>query len=194
MVRTKKNILIIMCMVLVCTVAGCKKEAEKPKVLPVIKISKAAVEFAFKQASDVYVKLKHGMLSFDYEKTLLDDDRELYKVANINNFKDLETYLHKFFSEQIVQDLMAKINKGEFGHLLKEIKGTLYTDFQCMCSETYHDEIYTHTKIDDYKVMLNVKATKSLSNDLPIFEDVKNDFVYENLDGKKWVFTTFPFF
>ena len=57
-----------------------------------------------------------------------------------------------------------------------------------------HEETYTYTNINDNKVVMHVKVKldPEVFPTRPKYE--KYDFVYENLDGKKWVFTSFPYF
>ena len=197
MKRMKKNILIILCMIVTCTVVSCNKDADKTKNIPIIKVTYAEVEFAYKTADRVYISLMVGGLPYDPKVSIEDENgRVLYKVTegNIKLLKDVEPYLKTYFSDQIANEIVSKMKSGEFGNLLKEINGQLYSSYTEYNNLRYIDEIYTVTKENDYKMILHLKA--ELHPDL-VNSSIKYDyydFVYENLDGKKWVFTSFPFF
>ena len=197
--KSINKILTVILSILAISFFGCKKEAEKTVEIPIVKITNAEVEFAYKNASDVYGGLKYGYLNYNYDDKLLDNDGyEWYRVTEggIKTFKDIEPYLKKYFSDKIANEIMNKIHNKKYGIFLKEINGVLYAAPEGRGDDFRNgEETYTYTKVNDYKIIIHVKVKKYVDYDnRDVFSFETFNFVYENLDGKKWVFTSFPYF
>ena len=201
MKRMKKVLLMALCAAVSISFFGCKKEADKTKDIPVIKVTNAEVEFAYNNAARVYIALTYGGLTRDREDTISYEtdygDRYMYRVieGNVNSYQDLEAYLGRFFSNELVKQYMDKMQSNDWTKL-KEHNGKLYTNpgGEKDSNITYIDESYTYTKVNDYKIILHVKVQTYADYDATDKRKFETyDFIYENLDGKKWVFTSFPY-
>ena len=189
----KKNILIILCLIFAVTI-GCKKEVEKTADIPVVQISNAAVEFAYKDAMRLYSRTTMGILDHD-SSDRMPDNPMAYRVTegNVKSLKDLDAYLKKHFSNELTTKIMEMAQSNPM-ETLTEHGGKLYTtaqggrgDNMCLLGETY-----TYTKDGGNKIIMHVKVELDPACGEGNYKNY--DFVYENLDGKKWVFTSFPFF
>ena len=201
MKRMKKVLLMALCATVAFSFLGCKKEADKTKDIPIIKVTNAEVEFAYKNAARLYIALTYGGLTRDSEDTISFDSeygiRYMYrvKVGNVNSYKDLEAYLGSFFSTELVKAYMDKMQSNDWTKLVEE-NGKLYTNQggEKDANITYIDESYSYTKVNDYKIIMHVEVKTYIDWDASDkIGVVVYDFVYENLDGKKWVFTSFPY-
>ena len=195
MKRMNKVILIILSIIVVVSFFGCKKEIEQTADIPVIKVTNAAVKFAYDQANKVYAEMAYGTLPVDMSDSAIDDSgMEVHRVKynNIKSFDDLQLYLETFFSKPLATEIIDKTQRSA----IKVINGKLYTGAADRGSNIYYgDETYTYTNVNDYKIIMHVKVEYSEEPWSGKFNEYKTfDFVYENLDGKKWVFTAFPFF
>ena len=190
----KKNIFTIICIVFVASFIGCKKEIEQTADIPVIKVTNAAVKFAYDQAKKVYSEMAYGTLPVDMSDSATDDSgMEVHRVKynNIKSFDDLQLYLETFFSKPLATEIIDKTQRSA----IKVINGKLYTGAAGRGSDiSYGDETYTYTNVNDYKIIMHVKVelNPEFYPNGPTHKTF--DFVYENLDGKKWVFTEYPFF
>lgn len=196
MKQISKIILTVFCLAAV-SFYGCKKDdskADEAKNIAKIPISNAAVEFAYKQVKSLYEDIEYGALPLQGNNTVVEDEDNWYKVKdNIGTFAKLESYLKNFLSDQLTGELMDKVHKNTW---VKEIGGQLYTRVNEINSLiAYNETACTYTKVNDYKIIMHVKVQIiSYTDAQPPSEYEIFDHIYENLDGAKWVFTSFPSF
>ena len=202
MKRINKILLIVFCTVVAISFFGCNKDADKTKNIPIIKITNADVELAYKNATKLCERLLVNQLECDRKDSIQDASQFAnyvwYRVTegNLKSLRDLEIYLRVFFSKEIAVNLINKTQIGDYKEKMIERDDKLYTQYGSGKGwrGSHLDETYTYTKVNDYKIIMHVKV--KLNTDYnpngPAYENF--DFVYENLDGKRWVFTSFPFY
>ena len=171
---------------------------EVPKVNKIL-MSNAALQMAYDEADYIYAKLAFGHFELDYKDVIEDGNgNSWHKVTykNVKTLNDLKSNFRTHFSEKIVNEIMNRVQspKHEWVSEFKEFNGQLYTTTGENGSIMYADETRSYIRVDDYKMIVRIEL--ELNSELfpngP--KDKTFDFVYENLDGKKWVFTSFPFY